>query len=69
MSYRMKKASELRQMSTEELRERLRDIGASLIMLRGQLHIGYAVPTIKNIRKEKVRILTILGEKKRSKIH
>lgn len=65
MAYRMKKAKELRQMSSEQLRERLQDIGASLIMLKGRLKAGYSIPTLKLIRKEKARILTILGERAR----
>jgi ribosomal protein L29 len=35
MSYRLKRASELRQMSSEQLRERLREIAATQMQLRG----------------------------------
>ena len=67
MAYRMKKASELRQMSTEQLRKRLQEIGATQIILRGHEKAGGGINPgqWRNIKKEKARILTILGERKR----
>lgn len=65
MAYRKKKAKELRQMSSEQLRKRLQDIGATMMILRGKQKAGYVIPNLRNIRKEKARILTILGERAR----
>jgi len=65
MAYRMKKARELREMSTEQLRKRLHDIGATQLILRGRQKAGVFIPAWKNIKKEKARILTILGERSR----
>ena len=65
MAYRMKKASELRDMSTEQLRKRLQEIGATQLILRGRKEGKHAVNPgqWRNIKKEKARILTILRER------
>ena len=67
MAYRLKKASELRLMSTEELRKRLQEIGATQIILKGHQKAGGGINPgqWRNIKKEKARILTILGERSR----
>ena len=67
MAYRMKKAKELRQMSTEQLRKRLQEIGATQLILRGRKESLHEINPgqWRNIKKEKARILTILGERKR----
>jgi ribosomal protein L29 len=64
--YKVKKASDLRKMSSEQLKKRLQDANESLMMMRsmkvaqGSLNPGQ----YKNMKKEKARILTILGERK-----
>lgn len=67
MAYRMKKARDLRKMSSEQLRKRLQEIAATQLTLRYQKNIMKAVNPgqWKNIKKEKARILTILGERAR----
>ena len=67
MAYRMKKAKELRQMSSEQLRKRLQEIGATQMLLRGRKEALHEINPgqWRNIKKEKARILTILGERKR----
>ena len=66
MAYRIKKASELRQMSSEELRKRLQEIGATQVILKGHQKQGGAVNPgqWRNIKKTKARILTILAERR-----
>lgn len=63
--YRQKKTSDLRKMSSEQLKERLVQIGNTQMLLRGQKENKLAVNPgqWKNIKKEKARILTILGER------
>lgn len=63
--YRMKKASQLRKMTTEHLRERLQQIGATQQLLRGQKAALHSMNPgqWRNIKKEKARILTILRER------
>lgn len=65
MAYRLKKAKELRQMSTEQLRKRLQEIGATQLILRWQKESAHAINPgqWRNIKKEKARILTILRER------
>jgi len=67
MAYRLKRASELRLMSSEELRERLKDIAVTQMRLRGFQKAGGGINPgqWRNIKKEKARILTILGERAR----
>lgn len=66
MSYRMKKIQELRGMSDEQLRKMLQDIGATQINMKGFQMAGGGVNPgqWRNIKKQKARILTILGERK-----
>lgn len=65
--YKMKKARQLREMSTEELRKRLQDIASTQMLLRAhKVSTGAMNPgQWRNIKKEKARILTILGERSR----
>lgn len=67
MAYRLKRASELRQMSSEELRKRLQEIAATQMQLRGFQKAGGGINPgqWRNIKKEKARLLTILGERSR----
>lgn len=67
MSYKMKKARDLREMSSEQLRKRLQDIAATQMLLRARkVSTGAINPgQWRNIKKEKARILTILGERAR----
>lgn len=64
MAYRMKKASQLRLMNNQELRERLKEIAATQMLLRSRKKIVFNPGQWRNIKKEKARILTILGERK-----
>lgn len=67
MAYKIKKARELREMTSEQLKKRLQDIGATQMLLRMHKRGGKGVNPgqWRNIKKEKARILTILGERKR----
>lgn len=64
--YKVKKTSQLRLMSSEELKQRLRDIGETQISLRSWKENKFAVNPgqWRNVKKEKARILTILAERK-----
>jgi len=64
MAYRVKKINELRLMNNKELKERLKDIAATQMLLRSRKKIGFNPGQWRNIKKEKARILTILGERK-----
>lgn len=64
--YKVKKTSQLREMNSEQLRERLKDIAETqMIMAANRVSRGAVNPgQWRNIKKEKARILTILAERK-----
>ena len=66
MSYKLKKVKELRLYNNEELKKMLQDIGATQMLLRGAQAAGGGINPgqLRNIKKTKARILTILGERK-----
>lgn len=59
------KVSELRDMTTEELRAKGKDLGQELFNLKFQLHTGRLENTAKlsSLRKDIARIETIIKEK------
>lgn len=62
----MVKAREIRKLSDEELNKRLNEISAELIKLRGLYASGRPpknVMSLRNLRKDYARILTILRER------
>lgn len=67
MSYEPKMIQELREMSSEDLKNRIQDIEEAQLQLRAQKEVRKAVNPgqWRNIKKEKAKILTILGERKR----
>ncbi|QKQ99927.1 50S ribosomal protein L29 [Metallosphaera tengchongensis] len=64
-----KLSKELRNKSDEELKKRLEELEADLIKNRAEARMGTLKNTslIRNKRKEVAKILTIMGERKRSK--
>ena len=66
MAYRLKKASELRKLSTKDLKKMLQDIGATILLLSGKKASGGGINPgqWRNVKKQKAKILTILGERK-----
>jgi ribosomal protein L29 len=54
--------SELREMSPEERRNKLKDVQAELMTLRGNKASGHTVPMIYRARKEVARIKTVMRE-------
>jgi len=66
MSYKIKKASELREMSSEQLKKRILEINATQMQMKAHQITKHAMNPgqWKSIKKEKARILTILGERK-----
>jgi len=62
------RASELREMTTEELQATLRDLREELFNLRFQHAMGKLKNTarIKQVKKDIARVLTVLGERERS---
>lgn len=64
--YKTQKPRDLRKMSSEDLKKRLQDIGATQHILRGRMEAGGGINPgqWRNIKKEKARILTILAERK-----
>jgi large subunit ribosomal protein L29 len=65
----MVKASELREKTTEELKEQLKNLRMELFNLRFQLSTGGLTNPhrIKMVRKDIARILTILRERELNK--
>lgn len=63
--YQIKKTKELRRYSNEELKKMLQDIGSTQMLLRGAQAAGGGVNPgqLRNIKKTKARILTILRER------
>ncbi|NOZ93072.1 50S ribosomal protein L29 [bacterium 3DAC] len=61
------KASELREMTNEELQATLRDLREELFNLRFQHAMGKLKNTarIKQVKKDIARVLTVLGERER----
>lgn len=62
---RIFKTRELREMSDKQLKKRLEDIAATLVMLRGRKEGGAGTNPGEwhKIKQEKARILTILRER------
>ena len=65
--YKTKKAAELRKLSSEQLKKRIQDINATQMQLKSlQITSGAMNPgQWRNVKREKARILTILGERSR----
>lgn len=65
----MKKITQLRNLSNEDLKKRLGEIGNSLMRAVGKTKAGgqYSEDTmyIRKLRREKAQILTLLGERAR----
>ena len=61
------KASEIREMTNEELQATLRDLREELFNLRFQHAMGKLKNTarIKQVKKDIARVLTVLGERER----
>jgi len=68
----MKRIAELRQMSDDQLHERIRELDHSFMRLRGFNQNGGAVPgnpnMMQNLRKNKARCLTILRERELARV-
>ena len=64
----MVKATELRELTDEELRQRLRDRRDALLRFRMQMITGTVdnVRSARNARRDIARILTIMGERERA---
>jgi large subunit ribosomal protein L29 len=61
------KAKEIRELTNEELQQRLRDLKQEALNLRFQKSTGQLENTarLKLVRKETARVLTILSERRR----
>jgi large subunit ribosomal protein L29 len=61
------KAKEIRELTNEELRDRLRDLKQEALNLRFQKSTGQLENTarLKMVRKETARVLTVLSERRR----
>jgi len=65
--YKVKKPRELRKMNTEQLKKRILEINKTQMIMRAhQVSRGGMNPgQWRNIKKEKARILTILGKREK----
>jgi len=62
--YKVKKPRDLRKMSTEQLKKRILEINETQMIMRAhQVSGGMNPGQWRNIKKEKARILTILGKR------
>lgn len=63
------KARELRELTTEELKERERDLRQELFNLRFQIATGQAEnpQIIRNVRRDLARVLTVFRERELAK--
>lgn len=62
----MSKASELRELTVDELRQRARELDDQLFRMRIQKALGQLETPIKlrTMRRERARVLTVLREKR-----